>query len=302
MRSQHNQKLIAIVGPTASGKTGLAEFLYQKFDGLVISVDSRQIYKKLDIGTGKDKSFPQEMIDILLPGEDFSVVDFQGHVLKIIDKAHSQEKVPFLVGGTGFYLDSVIFKREYPKVAPNEKLRSQLNKKSIAELFEMLCKKDLASAQRTGKNKRRILRALEIIEQTGKAVPIFQNNALRFPTLMIGIMIDNTLLYQRIDERVDERIKEGMIAEVRDLIQSGVSKLWLKNLGLEYRFITEYLEAETTKDEMIQKLKFAIHSYARRQMTWWKRYPEVKWLELKNFTKREKLKMYQEAEKIIENF
>ena len=295
-------KLVAIVGPTASGKTDLVKALYQKFSAVVISVDSRQIYRKLDIGTGKDKSFPQEMIDILDPEENFSVIRFQQKVLKIIDKAFLRGKVPFLVGGTGFYLDSVIFKREYPQVTPNEKLRSQYNKKTVAELFEMLKEKDTESAKRTGKNKRRLMRALEIIEQTGKAVPIFQNNSLRFPSLILGIKIDSELLYPRIDERVDERIKDGMIAEVRDLIQSGISKQWLKNLGLEYRFITEYLEAETTKEEMIQKLKFAIHSYARRQMTWWRRYPNIKWLELKNFTKQDRLKIHCEAEKLVRQF
>ncbi|OIN90112.1 tRNA (adenosine(37)-N6)-dimethylallyltransferase MiaA [Candidatus Berkelbacteria bacterium CG_4_9_14_3_um_filter_39_23] len=292
-------KLIAIVGPTASGKTDLAKALYRKFSGVVISVDSRQIYQKLDIGTGKDKSFLQEMIDIVSPEENFSVVRFQQKVLKTIDKVFLRGKVPFLVGGTGFYLDSVIFQREYPQVAPNEKLRSQYNKKTIAELFGILKTKDVESAKRTGKNKRRLIRALEIIEQTGKTIPIFQNNSLRFPSLILGIKIDSELLYQRIDERVDERIKDGMIAEVRDLIQSGVSRTWLKNLGLEYRFITEYLEAKTTRDKMIQQLKFAIHGYARRQMTWWRRYPNIKWLELKNFTKQE---IHREAEKLVKQF
>ncbi|TSC92372.1 MAG: tRNA dimethylallyltransferase [Candidatus Berkelbacteria bacterium Licking1014_7] len=296
------KKLVAIVGATATGKSDLAKAMIKKFNGVAISVDSRQIYRGLDLGTGKDKSFPQKMIDILDAGEKFSVVEFQKKVLDLIEKTFASGKIPFLVGGTGFYLDSIIFERNYPAVAPDENLRKCLSKLTIKELCQKLLQKDTDSARRVGKNKRRLIRALEIIEKTGEKVPKFYARKFRYPTLLLGIEVNRDKLYQRIDERVDERIKLGMIKEVRSLIERGVSKIWLKGLGLEYRAITEFLEAKNTKREMIQGLKFDIHAFSRRQATWFRQYPEIEWLELIEYTKKDKQQLVEKAEEKVHDF
>ena len=182
------------------------------------------------------------------------------------------------------------------------KLRKKLARQSVLQLYQKLSTLDKKSAQRIGKHKRRLIRALEIIKETGEPIPSLGGQKMRFPTLILGINAPRDLLYQRIDERVDERIKQGMIKEVRLLIESGVSKNWLKNLGLEYRYITEYLEAKYTRPEMIQQLKFAIHHFARRQATWFRRYPQIKWLHLIDFSPQSYQKIYLEAEKLINNF
>jgi tRNA dimethylallyltransferase len=302
MPEKKTEKIIAIIGPTASGKTGLAKALYKKYHGRVISVDSRQIYRRLDLGTGKEKSFPQEMIDIKEPGESFSVVEFQGQVLKLIEEIFKAGKIPFLVGGTGFYLDSIIFERQYPKVEPHEKLRKKLDRLSIPDLYKRLKQKDPASAKRIGRHKRRLIRALEIVEKSGQPVPGIGGQNLRHPTLLLGIEVERERLYQRIDGRVDERIRQGMIKEVRDLVRNGISKDWLRNLGLEYRYIIDYLDLKYTKAEMIEKLKFAIHKFARRQITWFRRYPEIIWLKLEDYSERSKQDLIKQADREIGKF
>lgn len=271
-------KIIAIVGPTASGKTDLAKALVKKFNGEVISVDSRQVYKGLDIGTGKDKGFKQHLIDIRNAGESFSVIDFQKLALASIKNIQKRGKIPFLVGGTGYYLDSILYQIDFPNVKPNIRLRTQLEKGFTQDLYQKLLEADPNSAQRTSKNRRRIIRALEIVLQTKQIIPKIKNPNSRFNFLILGIEIPRKELYRRIDRRVDKRIEQGMIKEVKDLIRTGVSKEWLRSLGLEYRHTVNYLDLKYKKEEMISALKFAIHKYARRQLTWLRRYPTIKWV------------------------
>ncbi|MBI2588557.1 tRNA (adenosine(37)-N6)-dimethylallyltransferase MiaA [Candidatus Berkelbacteria bacterium] len=271
-------KIIAIVGPTASGKTDLAKALIKKFKGEVISVDSRQVYKGLDIGTAKDKILKQHLIDIKEPQEDFSVVEFQKLALKTIKDIQNRGKFPFLVGGTGYYLDSILYDINFPQVKPNLRLRQKLEKENTEYLYQKLLKIDPKSAQRTAKNRRRIIRALEIVLKTKESIPKIRNPKPRFNFLILEVEIPRKELYRRIDERVDKRIEQGMIKEVKDLIHSGVSQEWLKNLGLEYRYIVDFLDHKYTQEEMLLRLKFASHAFARRQLTWLKRYRKIKWI------------------------
>lgn len=287
------KKLIVIAGPTASGKTALAKKLIKKFNGEVISADSRQVYIGLDIGTGKDKTFFQYLIDIARPETQFTVADFQKKAQKAIKEIYKKGKNPFIVGGTGFYIDSFLKRKKLAPQIKNEKIRQNLQKLSSQELFEKLKKIDPKIAEKIDKNnKRRITRALEVCLSSKKPFSSFGKEIPPlYDVLYLCLTPPRKKLYKLIDERVEKRIKEGVIKEVKNLIKKGVSSSWLKSLGLDYRYITEYLEGKYKKEEMIQKLKYAIHSFARRQITW--------------FSKNEKaicIKNEKEAEKKIKNF
>jgi len=306
MKKNLNQtrKIIVIAGPTASGKTDLAKTLSNKFNGEVISADSRQIYRGMDIGTGKDKTFFQHMIDIRDPNEDFSVAEFQKETYKIIDNIFSRGRIPFLVGGSGLYINAVIYGYQFPKTDPH--LRSKIESLSADELIEKLKKFDPASAEKNINNHRRLARALESYLYNSRPLSEYKKEKPNFQYLMLGIDIPREELYARIDRRVDSRIKEGMIEEIDKLLKSGVSYERLHRFGLEYRFVSEYLQQVNSqkyfanhhepivnclKQEMIQKLKFKIHDFARRQLTWFRRNKEINWIQNDN-----------QAEKLIHQF
>ncbi|PIP51204.1 tRNA (adenosine(37)-N6)-dimethylallyltransferase MiaA [Candidatus Berkelbacteria bacterium CG_4_8_14_3_um_filter_33_6] len=288
------KKLIAIVGPTASGKSGVAKFVVDSLPNIeAISIDSRQVFKGLDIGTGKDKTFFQHLIDIKNPGESISVVEFQKTALKTVKEIYSRNKTPILVGGSNYYMDSIIYKRKFPKVENDKKLSNELNNKTADELFEILQTLDPKRAEYIDvKNKRRLVRALEINMLTSKNTIEKEkvlNKNYRFKTMILGVEVEREKLYKNINKRVEERINEGMVKEVRDLISKKVPKSWLKKLGLEYQIITEYLEAKCTKEEMIQILKYRIHAFARRQLTWLRSNKDIVWIR----DKKEALKQVQ---------
>ena len=277
------RKVIALVGPTASGKSGIAKEIISKFPNIeAVSIDSRQVFKSLDLGTGKDLTFYQHLIDIKKPGENISVVEFQGLALEVIEKLLLCNKIPLLVGGSNYYMDSIIYKREFPIIKTDNSLQQKLSLKSLAGLNEMLLKIDPERAKNIDKsNKRKLLRALEINILTNNNTlkkEKVMSKIYRYHTLILGVDVDRDKLYENIDRRVDERIKEGMIKEVRDLISNGVSKMWLKNLGLEYQIISEYLEAKYSKDEMIKLLKFRIPAFVRRQLTWLRANKDIVWV------------------------
>jgi len=281
------RKIICVVGPTASGKTDLAKTFSNKFNGEVISADSRQIYRSMDIGTGKDKTFFQYMIDIRDPNEDYSVVEFQKETYEIIDKIFSCGKIPFLVGGSGLYINAVIYGYQFPKTDPH--LRSKIEALSTEKLIEKLKKFDPASAEKNVNNHRRLARALESYLYNSRPLSEYKKKKPNFQYLMLGIDIPREELYTRIDRRVDSRIKEGMIEEVQNLFKTGVSYERLRRFGLEYRIISDYLlkfgdrnsenKREELKQEMIQKLKFKIHDFARRQLTWFRKNKEINWIQ-----------------------
>lgn len=283
-------KLVVILGPTSSGKSSLAIKLARKFKGEIISADSRQVYKRMDIGTGKVTKAEQKLIrhhllDVANPKKQFSVAEFKSLATKAIEKIQAKKKLPFLVGGTPFWIYAVIDDLQIPEVAPNPKLRKQLEKKSAKELFAMLKKLDPRRAKNIDpKNPRRLIRAIEIIKSTGRAIPI-PSTLSPIPCLILGLRKDQNKLYKLIDERLEARLKQGMIAEVKKLLKNKISHERLQEMGLEYRFVSLHLQGHLTYDEMVEQLKHAIHKFSKRQMTWFKTDSRIKWITTENQAK-----------------
>ncbi len=297
-QKSQKKKLIAILGPTASGKTDLSIKLAKKFDGEVVSADSRQVYKGMNIGTGKItkkemQSIPHYLLDIVPPGrERFTVIQYQNLALKAINKILKKKKIPFLVGGTGFYIQAVVDGINIPEIKPDWKLRKKLEKKNIQELFKMLKKLDKRRAKTIeSKNKRRLIRALEIVIKTKKPVPLFKKKPPQFEMLMIGVKRNPEELKKRIRKRLLKRLKQGMLAEVKKLRKSGLSWKRLEEFGLEYRYISLYIQNKITKKEMIYRIQKESEHFAKRQMTWFKRDNRIKWI-----------KNYKEAENLLKKF
>lgn len=274
-------KLLVILGPTASGKSGLAVALAQKFNGEVISADSRQVYKGLDIGTGKITKkemggIPHHLLDVSSPQKTFTVKNFKGLAEKAVEKILAKNKLPIICGGTGFYIQAVVDNISLPEVKPNQGLRKTLEKKSLDELLKTLQKLDPEFAKKIDKNnKRKLIRAIEIAKTLGK-IPKIESKP-KYQTLEIGIKTDKENLSKKIYERLIKRIDDGMIKEAKNLHKSGLSWKKMDSLGLEYRFLAQFLQNKITKEEMIKKLNTAIWQYSRRQITWFKRDKRIKW-------------------------
>lgn len=296
-------KVIAIVGPTASGKSELAVALAKKFNGEIISADSRQVYTGMDIGTGKVeggwkkvrgkkvylyKGITHHCIDFLSPKKQFSAGLFQTEAKKAIVDILSRNKLPILCGGTGHWIDAVVLDQHLPEVKPNPALRAKLEKLSAQKLFARLEKLDPARAKNIDRqNKRRLIRALEIVLATGQPVPVLNEAQSPYQCLWLGMTWPQKKLYQRIDARLKERLEQGMAKEVFNLHQKGLSWKKLDDFGLEYRFVSRFLQKKLSAQEMLIQLSFAIKHYAKRQITWWKRNPKIHWLN--NLKKAEKL-------------
>jgi len=297
-----NNKLIVILGQTASGKTDLSIKLAKKFNGEIVSADSRQVYRGLNIGSGKITKkemtgIPHHLLDVANPKNRFSVSQYQKMATRAIEKIQQKNKIPFLVGGTGFYIQSVVDGILIPEVKANWNLRKKLEKKSTSELFLMLKKLDSVRAQNIdAQNPVRLIRAIEIITQTKRPIPTLKNNS-QFEALQLGIKKSPIELKKLIHKRLQKRIK-GIITEVKKLhlptgrqAKAGLSFKRLEELGLEYRFVAQYVQQKITYQEMIEKLQQEIQHFAKRQMTWFKRDPKIHWV-----------KNQKEAEKIIKNF
>ncbi len=275
-------KLVVILGPTSSGKSSLAINLAKKFKGEIISADSRQVYRGMNIGTGKVTKAEQKLIhhhllDVSSPKKQFTVSDYKKLTKKALRKIYQKRKLPFLVGGTAFYIYSVIDNLEIPEVKPNPKLRKQLEKKTTKELFAILKKLDLVRAKNIDQNNpRRLIRAIEIVKSTGKPVPPLIKSSES--ALILGIKKPQIQLYKLIDKRLDERLKTGMVDEVKKLIKQKINHKRLQELGLEYRFVSLYLQGHLKYDEMVERLKHAIHKFSKRQMTWFKADKRIKWV------------------------
>jgi len=291
------QKLIVILGPTASGKTALSINLAKKFNGEIVSADSRQVYKGMDIGTGKVtkkemQGIPHYLLDVVSPKRRFTVTQYRNLALRAINKIQKAGKIPFLVGGTGFYIQAIVEGIVIPEVKPDWKLRKQLEKKSIKELYEILKKLDPRRIRTIEKeNPRRLIRAIEIVLKTKKPVPILKFQPLPYPVLMIGIKKTPQGLKKLIKNRLLKRLKKGMVAEVRRLRKEGLSWQRLEEFGLEYRYIAQYLQKKINYYEMTEKIKKESEQYSKRQMTWFKRDKRIKWI-----------KNYQEVKTLIKNF
>ena len=292
-----NYKLITVLGPTASGKSELAIKLAKKFNGEIISADSRQVYKEMNIGTGKVskkemQGIPHYLLDVASPKRRFTVSQYRKLAIIAINKIHRKNKVPFLVGGTGFYIQAVVDGILIPEVPPDWKLRKKLEKKSPKELYRILKKLDPRRAKTIEKeNPRRLIRAIEIVLKTKKPVPPLKFNPLPYPVLMIGVKRPKKELKQRIKERFFEWLKRGIILEVIKLRKMGVSFKRIEEFGMHYREIAKYLQNKIDEKEMIENSIKEIQNYAKRQMTWFKRDSRIRWL-----------RNYKEAEKLVREF
>jgi len=285
--SEQRQQLVVVLGPTASGKSDLGIALARAWQGEIVSADSRQVYRGLDIGTGKVTAaervlVPHHLIDVVDAGAEFNVAMYQDRALAAIAAIGARGHLPLLVGGSPHYLQAVLEGLEIPRVAPDWALRAELSRLPPAELLARLRAIDpVAAAQVDPRNPRRIIRALEVCLVTG--VPYSaqrRRGPERFHTLKLGLNWPRAELYRRIDQRVDARLAQGMIEEVEGLLARGVSAAWLYGLGLEYRFIVEYLSGRLVpREHMVERLKFAIHRFAREQLSWFRRDPAIVWLD-----------------------
>jgi len=290
-------KILVILGPTATGKSNLAVKIAKEFNGEIISADSRQVYKGLDIGTGKItkkemRGIPHHLLDIMNPKQNFTIVKFQKLAEEKIDKILEKEKLPIIVGGTGFYIESIVDGLVLPNVPPDKKLRKELEKKSVEELLKILEKisPDIIGLIKQT-DKRRLIRRIEIAKTLGKIPKI--KKLPKYNSLQIGLELNNDELKKRIKKRLTERIDEGMIDEARKLHKKRLSFKSMINLGLEYKYLAFFLQNKISENEMIQKLEIAIWQFAKRQRTWFKRDKRIKWFQPKQTKEiREEIKNY----------
>jgi len=278
------QQLIVIAGPTASGKTGLAIRLARKFNGEVISADSRQVYTGLDLGTGKvtkkeTLGVPHHLLNVASPSRQFTAVQFQKLARKKLMEIWKRGRLPIICGGTGLYIDALVYNRQFPAVRPDPKLRRKLSKKSAAQLFKILKKMDPERAKTIDpQNPRRLVRALEILYATKKPITPLSEKSSAYAALWLGLNPAREKLRRNIHKRLLSRFRQGMIAEVKRLKERGVSSKRLEALGLEYRYINRYLERKMTREQLVKELEHAIWQYAKRQMTWFRRNSEIHWI------------------------
>lgn len=340
---RNSKKLVVAVGPTASGKTALAIHLAKKFNGEVVSADSRQVYRGLDLGTGKtprdtdplssraraksrawrsrpgllrfarndyqnyiSRGVVHHLIDVASPKRQFTVARYQKLARRAIEDIVRHGKLPILCGGTGHYIDAVVYDQTFPSVKPNPALRKKLERWPVVKLYRYLKKLDPIRARSIDRhNPRRLIRALEIVLATKKPVPPLTSGSSRaiggsvaisreiasspaswqtprndFPydVLWLGLNPPKQQLYQNIHERLLARMRQGMVAEVRRLKKQGVSSRRLESLGLEYRYVNRYLEGGLSKQKMLGKLEHAIRQYAKHQLTWFRRNPGIQWI------------------------
>ncbi len=275
-------KIIIIVGPTASGKTALAVSLAKKLSGEVISADSRQVYRHLDIGTAKItkaemEGIPHHLIDICEPDETYTPAQWVHDAQQVIADIGSRARVPIIAGGTMQYVDALLGIQSIPRVPPNPKLRERLEKLDTCTLSAMLAHKDPERAHAIDRhNPRRLVRALEIVEALG-SVPKPVRTESPYDALIIGLRMETEVLKDKIFTRLEKRINEGLIEETREVLTGGVTKTRLREIGLEYRVALAHIEGTITEPEMRQKLKEKVWQYAKRQLTWLKKMENVEW-------------------------
>ncbi|WP_042144680.1 tRNA (adenosine(37)-N6)-dimethylallyltransferase MiaA [Paucisalibacillus sp. EB02] len=296
------QKVIAIVGPTAVGKTRLSIEVAKKFGGEIISGDSMQVYKGMDIGTAKIKEeemegIPHHMLDIKSPDEEFSVADFQYYVQKYIKEISARNHIPIIVGGSGLYIQAVLqdynFSKEKRDDAVTKRLEDEMKQNGIDSLFNRLKIIDPNQAEKIHPNNfRRVLRALEIFEKTGLTMTEYQkqqSNISPYESMLVGLEMERVILYSRINQRVDDMVKEGLLEEVKVLIEKGYQNYQsMKAIG--YKELIPYFSGEVSLDESLEILKRNSRRYAKRQYTWFKNKMDVNWYELTPSTMNEKIK------------
>lgn len=285
---------VTILGPTATGKTKLAAQLAFHFNGEIISADSRQVYRSMNIGTGKDYDdyfvkagmIPYHLVDVCEPQDEFSVFDFQDLFYKTFDGIVSREKLPFLVGGTGMYLSSVIQNYKMKKISFNSEAKNELEQKSIDELRQLLLTTSGNLHNTTDLiDKERIIKAIIINQSNDKPLLISK----QLSSLVIGIAPPRSEIKKRITRRLEKRLSEGMVDEVKNLLEKGITPERLNYFGLEYRYISLYLTGKLNYNDMFQKLNSSIHNFAKRQMTWFRKMEregvQINWFEEPDFEK-----------------
>ncbi len=275
-------KVIAIVGPTASGKSALGIWLAKKINGEIISADSRQVYKGLNIATGKVtkkemQGVKHHLLDVVSPKKQFSVDDFIKHADRACSNILQNDRTILVVGGTGLYVDMLLGRMSYPQVPPKPTLRKKLEKKSAVQLYALLQKIDPARAKTIEKqNPRRLVRAIEIAKALGKNPPA--NPEPKYEVLWLGLSPTPEKLKKNIRIRLFSRIGAGMIAEAKKLHAGGLSYKRMEQLGLEYRYLARLLQNKLTKQEFKLQLEREINQYAKRQMRWFVRNKDINWV------------------------
>ena len=274
-------KLIVIEGTNASGKSALGVELASRFGGEIVSADSRQVFERLDLGSGKItpeemRGVPHHLLNVRKPGEFFSRADFQRLSYEAIDGIIARGNVPFLVGGTGLYVDAVADGYVLSEKATDLDLRAELETYDTPALYEML-KEKLPDTDVDPKNRHRVMRLLEKLA-AGDVAP--GTKSPRYSLLKLGVTWPREILKQRIDERLERRLREGMVEEVKSMLDDGVSEEFLVKLGLEYKYLTWYLTGKIGYEQMVEELGNAIKRFAKRQMTWFRRDPRIIWLDM----------------------
>ncbi len=285
------QKIYVICGPTATGKSDKAVDLALEIDGEVISADSRQVYRGMDLGTGKItteemRGVPHHMLDIRDPNEDFSVEEFQKLCFKKIEEILARGKTPIICGGTGFYIQAITDNIIFQDIPKNESLRNELEEKTVEELKEILAKFPIEEGAKVDtENKRRLIRAIEIGTHVGK-ITCIEKGPQKYDFEFIYLDFPDEILKERISKRLEKRFELGMTDEIQKLHDEGISWKRLENFGLEYKYIAQFLQGKISeegnlsdqKGRMIKLLKTKIWQYAKRQRTWFKRDKRIRWI------------------------
>lgn len=284
MPPKTRKKIIAIVGPTASGKTTAAYYLAKKYHGYIISADSRQLYQGMDIATNKDKPspLPQYLIDIIKPDQNFTVAQYQQKVFALIDDTPG---LPFLTGGTGLYISAIINNLNIPKIPPDyelrEKLEQEIKDKGLKEVYKKLLKLDAKiKGQLDPQNPRRVIRALEVCLKSdqpfsSQLIP----RAPKYDSLQLGMTIPRAELYQRINNRVEDMFKIGLVEEVKSLLKAGYNSTLPSMSGIGYKETAEYLNNKISLEKTKELIKQRTRNYARKQLTWFKKDKTIRWID-----------------------
>ncbi len=276
-------RIVAVVGTNASGKSGLGVRLAERYAGEIVSADSRQVYTGVDLGSGKIapeemRGVPHHLLDVRAPGAFFSMADFQRLAYRAIDEILARHRLPFVVGGTGLYVDAVLDGYALSTIEPDLAYRRELEKLDTGELYDRL-RKARPDTPIDPQNRNRVMRALEKWHD-GDTAP--DEKRPRYASLKLGVTWERAELCRRIDERLARRMRDGLLDEVRGLLNAGVSADFLRRLGLEYRYVSAYLLGEiSSEEEMLDELSRAIKRFAKRQMTWFRRDPSIVWLDMR---------------------
>ena len=293
-KTSEKQVIIVVLGPTASGKSDLAVRLAKTFNGEVVSADSRQVYRGMDIGTGtitkkEMRGIPHHLLSVASPKKTFDVAQWKEKADTAIADIIQRGKLPIVCGGTGLYIKALVENIAYPDVPPDWKLRATLEKKTTKQLFALLKKLDPARATTIDPhNPRRLIRAIEIVKHTGKTVPEKKAEPI-YDALLLGVKKSDAELKKRIRARLLARMKKGMVKEAKKLHERGVSWKRMEQLGLEYKYLALFLQKKMDRRTMIETLETKIGQYAKRQMTWFRAMHDIVWIasekEAKNKTR-----------------